>query len=940
MEIRNNLISRTDITSVSKTKKVHQLRIKQYPSYKIIANTINKSNTPTDEGFINMVTNARFVLSEEELLLLSDKTMSYTMEFNANNQSKMSTVFMPIAEMVNERSNPKVLIEIENGLKYTSSSDYELIFGMSNMLTITTSYFSIIRELTGIPESMKLTMVVSYRPGVGRSVILKLQILELLLTKSAIKFSADELAHELRRSKVKVYMEKYDEWFMTNVNPTDKKWIHYDILSNTPNSMSSGSSTSISYDYFASTYKKLPLVFSVNRHEESSFEKKIWNTGVDNEPFPEEDDNSAILQLFIDHPKAKYYDILLRHLPEEYKTDYDSWRSLIKTFRHTMFKLLFEEFSRDTEFFAEFEREWKYADSIERVPMGYFHQLCKKNPEFDKELQAFLVEYVETLCYIYDFDIIEKDACDVIRMLSHGQFYTTHNKIKNTWWLFINDGMDCTKGEIYKWRSAEPMKFLPSIIHGKYFEIIGEVKNKIDLSMDDSKEKTVVMKKIKSYEKQVGKGAFIANVMKVLDSSVDLPWLYTRMDKYADVLGVENGVVELNVGRSRGVPPIPKLITGYSKYFITKSTRAQYKEFDKNNQYCRVWKNIFREIIPEKDARRAITYILSTGCDQACKMIYVTQLRGGGSNGKSVLIDNIMYVLGPENATKLSSGLLLDKVKGGSADNDLMLMEGKNIGFICETDEGDTIVSSRLKTINEEFKTGRKNYQDQKNFEANCTVVIATNNALELNDTDYGSSRRLINYEMPIKFCAKPNPKYPNEKKSNKAYETLAKDNPDAADALLSYLIHKRVRFHQLYKSDIEQVDMPTIVHYTDKYKREQNKMYNFLCQRIVLLKGYQPDGELRDDHTADDVEKYYMENDIDFSHSIDLDRLVDEYRKWFETVGKIGAKSNDSIKREFLESKIKNNIKPIDDGRYYMIPGYRVLQGNKKKLPEEGYFI
>jgi phage/plasmid-associated DNA primase len=458
--------------------------------------------------------------------------------------------------------------------------------------------------------------------------------------------------------------------------------------------------------------------------------------------------------------------------------------------------------------------------------------------------------------------------------------------------------------------------------------------------MDDSKEKNSIMKKIKAYEKQVGKGIFITNITKVLDSAVDLPWLHTRMDKYPDVLGVENGIVELNIARTRKCEPLPRLITGYSKYFITKSTRANYKPYDKNDEYCIMWKNIFREIIPEQDARRVIRYILSTGCDQACKMIFVTQLRGGGSNGKSVLIDNIMHVLGPEISTKLSSNLLLDKVKGGAADNDLMLMEGRNIGFICETDEGDTIVSSRLKTINEEFKTGRKNYRDQKNFEVNCTVVIATNNALDFHDTDFGSYRRMITYEMQVKFCAKPNPKYPNEKKSNKKYETLAKDVPEAADSLLSYLIHKRIRFHQLYNSDIEQVDMPTINHYTEKYKKEQNKMYNFLCQRIVLLKGYQPDGEIRDDHTKEDIEKYYFENDIDFSHSIDLNKLIDEYKKWFETVGKIGNKSNDSIKREFLESKIKNNIKPIDDGRYYEIPGYRVLQGNKKKLPEEGYFI
>ena len=48
MEIRNNLISRIDINSISKSKKTHQLKRQQYQPYKTISDVINKPNVEVD----------------------------------------------------------------------------------------------------------------------------------------------------------------------------------------------------------------------------------------------------------------------------------------------------------------------------------------------------------------------------------------------------------------------------------------------------------------------------------------------------------------------------------------------------------------------------------------------------------------------------------------------------------------------------------------------------------------------------------------------------------------------------------------------------------------------------------------------------------------------------------------------------------------------------
>jgi phage/plasmid-associated DNA primase len=319
-------------------------------------------------------------------------------------------------------------------------------------------------------------------------------------------------------------------------------------------------------------------------------------------------------------------------------------------------------------------------------------------------------------------------------------------------------------------------------------------------------------------------------------------------------------------------------------------------------------------------------------------MIVTLQIVGGGSNGKSVEIDNIMYILG-DYAVKLTSNLLMGKSKPGQADNDLMQMKNKNIGFICETDQNDVLIASRLKTITEFIKTGRKNYADSENFQTNCTVVVATNFALNIVDTDYGTFRRTMIYHQPNKYVANPNPKFPNERQMDTRFEKLAQNEQEMADGLLACLVHKRIKFHHKYNSDISKVPMPTLEEYTNRYRIQQNGIMGFISTRLVLLKGYAKDGVIRDDITKDQINKYYMENNISFTKSISLDDIVAEYRKWYVNIGKLD-KTTEVIKNEFRQSAIGKYFKVYDQDRVVELIGYRILESGKRKLDEEEYFM
>jgi phage/plasmid-associated DNA primase len=938
MEIRNNLISRTDINSISNSKKIHQFIKRQHQSYKQLFNIISKDES--DGKFINTITNTKFDLDDQELLSLSDSTTKYYLEQCSIEPLKNNSLFIPLIEIVDTLSNPKLIFTVKDCIKYSNSKDYTNVTNISTLQIIMYNYLNVVRDVLDYPDKKKLTLVVSYRPN-DKTAVFKFQVLDVLITKQGNLGISKLFYDQIKRNKNQnVYIEKYNDWYLSSSDNSEKRWIIDGIYVNEFINNEVATNPLV-YESFASRYTKLPLVLSVNHYAESGYKKVSWPTKFDDDEYVEESDDSEKIQLFINHPKAKYYSILLNHLPPEYKTDIKLWKDFIKSCKHCVtYKLLFKEYSNSTNFADLFEDEWRSRDSIECIPMGYYHQICLKNKSFGDQLNKFLKDYIETLLYSYNFDILDKDAAEIIRFITYGKFYYSPNAAGDKWWYFVDENMDCSYGDLYKWKECKLLSVITmSYVHNQYLQLLEEIKNKIASMIDEKKDKKA-LSKIDSYIKKVGGATYTeSGINRILPSLTKIYWLHRKMDSYLDVFGTINGIVDLQLTPDKVCSPEPVFITGYSKYFITKSVNARYRPFNKNDPACKVWLDLLRSTTPEKDAREFKWALYSTGLDSVARVIKTVQIIGDGANGKSAEMDNLLAVLGGDYAAKLTSNLLIGKSKPGAADNDLMQMKGKNIGFICETDQNDVIVASRLKTISECVKTGRKNYGDAENFESNCTVIVATNFALNIVDTDHGTFRRTAIYRQPFKFVSKPNPKFPEEKQANRMYETLARDNKEMADGLLACLIHKRIKFHHKYDSDIDRIPIPTIERYTNEYRVQQNTVASFLNVKIVKLVGYMKDGNIRDDFTEDEIIQYYMENNITYNNAISVDSVIEAYRTWYKTIGNL-TKNDEVLKNEFRQSAIGKYFKDVEGGRSAELVGYRILETGKKKLKEEEYFM
>lgn len=937
MEIRNNLISHTDININSSIQKNHSFKKQCSMPYKLLSEILTTIN---DTGpFFNLATNKRIGILPENILALNDHTLQYVKDQHTIVPGNNSPMFMPLMEIPAERSNPKIVVTFENGSRHTGINEYQITVSPGQIFTMCQMYADLVSKLL---NADKLNLVILVKCQLVKNILtFKFQILNILLAKPAIYDLNKKFSLEYNRKGTVVYAERYNEWYITSPNPEEKQFHVYGIYNAAYDTYNyEKSMVQMSLDEFTKTNKNLPLVFSINDWPDSGYKKDVWNTEFDNLVCEELVDDTSKLQLFIDDPISKYYWIMLSHLPARYKTDEESWKELIKSFRSGgQYKILFADFSATSDFANQFEEEWNIVENVQRVHHGYYFHICKESPGYDGQNMEFIKDYMESLLYSINFKIAPLDITRIVRMLYNGKFYMTNENKHELWWFYVAKGDDSYDGELYKWRQVARPYFISDIITEEIMPIFAEVKNKIDTNARDLKNHKIIITALDRIRTALGDTVIVEKVTKQLTAKLYLPHMPKRRDQYPDIIGAKNGILDLHLRLGQTKRMEPSLITGYSKYFITRSVRAKYIAYDRNCPYVRKWKQIYTDIIPEKDARRFIWFFFSTGLDQHTRMGQVLGLYGGGGNGKSVITDNTMELL-EDYATKLSINILIAKNKGNGADEDLMQIKGKNIGFICETDEGDELITSRLKTLNEIRKTGRKLFESNSNFETNCTIAISSNHPLVVNDMTYGAWRRLFCYVFKGRFCADPDPECPNEKLADPSYETLVRDDPKMAEALLSIYVYKRLKFHCEYNSNINNVPKPTIDRYTTEYKNDQNKIANFLYSRLVRCVGHLENGKLKNGVTNDSLEKHYLENGVTYVSQLTMDMLVAEYKLWHAQLTNAKPQADTSVKLKFEQSRLAKFMKNEDGGRSQYLSGYRLLKQGEKKLTGEEYFI
>lgn len=223
-----------------------------------------------------------------------------------------------------------------------------------------------------------------------------------------------------------------------------------------------------------------------------------------------------------------------------------------------------------------------------------------------------------------------------------------------------------------------------------------------------------------------------------IDSAVSLakehPQITTRiteLDADPMLLGVRNGVVNLRTGVLGPADP-DNLIT-----------HQVATEFDPDAK-CPLWERTLERIQPDPVLRsflhRCIGYSLTalTG-EQVMFLVY-----GRGANGKSLVVETLLELLGGYSQ-KAPSDLLLARSASSDLSNDVARLRGARLVAAIETDEGRKLAEARVKEITGGDRiSARFLHKEFFEFRPVSKLWLVTNHKPRISGTDDGIWRRIV----------------------------------------------------------------------------------------------------------------------------------------------------------------------------------------------------
>jgi phage/plasmid-associated DNA primase len=413
-------------------------------------------------------------------------------------------------------------------------------------------------------------------------------------------------------------------------------------------------------------------------------------------------------------------------------------------------------------------------------------------------------------------------------------------KGKYAWYELVQPGQAMKPGEVWKYRlEIDPDGlhiFIVECLAKVYEQQVARLKDRRDEATEEAEMKyfgkildTFSQYKTKLHNNGFQRGAIEQAVYYFRDRCFT-----EQLDSYENILGVGNGILKL--GKS------PKLITGFHEYKISKFTSVNYVPFDATRPSIKLLLSVFADIFPEPDVLLYMLCLASTGLDHYEAANILTMLVGGGCNGKTFFMKMVHNALENMYCAVLKPALLTaPNEKAEAANPALMQMRDKTFGYFDEFQKCEFINIARMKSLtNPGWQSGRDNYEKASNFKNTANLITASNFEFIVDSTDHGTWRRIYHYTMKIKFCEKPDPNNPNEKKINPKLIDCVANDPEYKEAMLSILTEYNRILHVYYDNDIKNIPVPTIHYETEVFRSKQDSMNKFITTHIVKSPEYE----------------------------------------------------------------------------------------------------
>ncbi|MCH8043047.1 MAG: hypothetical protein IID44_04950 [Planctomycetes bacterium] len=257
-----------------------------------------------------------------------------------------------------------------------------------------------------------------------------------------------------------------------------------------------------------------------------------------------------------------------------------------------------------------------------------------------------------------------------------------------------------------------------------------------ELSGLDKDERKAMARHAMSSEKRERIGAMIA----LAESEPGIPIATDKLDKNPWLLNVENGTLDLRTGELR---------QHQRDDYLTKLAPVRYDP----DADCPTWLRFIDSTFDGNQSlaefvRRLFGYCLTGSTrDHILAFLY-----GTGANGKSVLLNTTIDVMGPDYAMKAPADFLMIK-RGEAHPTERADLFGKRLVAAIEAEEGKRLAESMVKELTGGDKVrARRMREDFWEFDATHKVMLAANHKPTIRGQDPGIWRRILLIPFAVRF--------------------------------------------------------------------------------------------------------------------------------------------------------------------------------------------
>jgi P4 family phage/plasmid primase-like protien len=337
--------------------------------------------------------------------------------------------------------------------------------------------------------------------------------------------------------------------------------------------------------------------------------------------------------------------------------------------------------------------------------------------------------------------------------------------------------------------------------------------------------------------------SFKNNIMReVREQFYDKDFVET-IDTKPYLLCFKNGVIDFNQKVFRRGQPDDNLSKTTKIDYIHLDDDKHRKQIDEINEFM-------AQLFPEEDLRNYMwehlaSVLVGVNRDQTFN-IYI----GGGSNGKSKLIELMTACLGEYKAVLPITAVTQKRAMIGGASPELAVLKGVRYAVMQEPTKGDRINEGILKEITGgDEMNARALFKNTISFVPQFKLVVCTNVLFDINSNDDGTWRRIRLCNYKSKFCEDPKSDDPDE-----PYQFLIDKNLDVklkvwANIFMSMLVKKAFETGGTVKS------CAAVMASSNKYRNNQDYLSEFFRDKIRADEG----GTIKKQELYEEFKKWYV---------------------------------------------------------------------------------